>query len=165
MAIEEEMTVNGNTSRTATKGRTVNDDLNGTFTVYSADKIPQIMIGPDPDTGYPSITLYDTGGVALISLAITSATTPQLAFKNTSGNTMMTIGLTGSNSAPLIEMDNANGVKQITMGVDSTAGQSNVSVYSSDGTRQTYMGIDPAQATPVIAVTELGTDVVTKLRE
>lgn len=187
MSISEEMIVNGNTSRTALKGRTVNDDLNGTFTVYSESKIPQILVGPDPDTGHSAIKLYDLQGVELIALAvdangvpylsfsnenavevvnITAGGTPHLAFKNTSGNTMLTIGLTGSNANPLIELSSANGTKQITLGTDATAGQSNLSVYDPNGERQAYVGIDPKLGTePVIAATQAGIDVITELKK
>lgn len=166
MAISETMVVNGNTSRTALKGRTVNDDLNGTFTVYSADKIPQIMIGPDPDTGYSSIKLYDLQGVQLVAIAINDSGMPLLSFSNTDGVEMMRIGLTGSSNNPLIEMNDADGVMQITMGTDAAAGQANVSVYDTDGTRITYMGIDPkGGALPVIAASKEDVDVLGALNE
>lgn len=187
MAIEEKMIVNGNTSRTAIRGRTVNDDLNGTFTIYSPDKIPQIMIGPDPTTGNSAIKLYDLQGVELIALAVdangvpylrfsnedavgivdfVAGETPHLAFKNTDGDVMLKIGLTGSENNPLIEMLNASGARRITMGTDATASQNNVSVYSSNGVRQAYFGIDPkAGAEPVIAATKSGVDVVTELQK
>lgn len=187
VTITEEMTVNGNTSRTALNGRSVNNDREGTFTVYSASKIPQIFVGPDPDTGFSAIKLYDLQGVELIALAvdgsgipylsfsnsqavevvnITAGENPHLSFNNTSGTTMLTVGLTGSSNNPLIEMNDASGVMQITMGTDAAAGQANVSVYDTDGTRITYMGVDPKGGSqPVIAATEPGTDVVTELKK
>lgn len=187
IVITEQMEVQGNVAEVSRNGRNVQNGSDGTMTIYSAGKIPQILVGPDPETGNSVIKLYSLDGVEQISIGldannvaflrfannegteivrVDAGDTPHLAFKNTSGQTMLKIGLTGSAANPLIEMDSASGVKQITMGVDSTAGQSNVSVYSASGVRQAYMGIDPKAGTqPVIAATQSGTDVVTELKK
>lgn len=56
-----------------------------------------------------------------------------------------------------------NNIKRISLG-QNAQGQQQIIVYGEDGKAQILVGQDPKDSTPVIAVSESGTDVLTELQ-
>ncbi len=57
----------------------------------------------------------------------------------------------------------SNNIKRISLG-QNAEGQQQIVVYGTDGKAQILVGQDPKDSTPVIAVSESGTDVLTELQ-
>lgn len=57
----------------------------------------------------------------------------------------------------------SNNIKRISLG-QNAQGQQQIIVYGEDGKAQILVGQDPKDSTPVIAVSETGTDVLTELQ-